>query len=307
MAGDVLESDDQVDAVHNPFRRVWWLPVVRGIAFIVLGLLLLIEPLHELDVMRMVVGAFLVLDALLVLVQWSAHRRQVGATWWLAQAGVNALFGVAVAFWPDVSPTVLYYVLASWTIVLGIVAVVGGVALARNRDLGWAWLVTFGLTAGLFGMLLVIQPLDTVDVLRLVTIVFALFAFVAGSIHLVSGFAVRSVARELRDLREQAEKAGIRISGGSVLGAANPAAAPAHAQGPRFERPATGPAVETSRGEGGELHAATSRAKDSQSMVVGPTTEGTSAAQEADGRPGDTDLAVDDDVPGIPTPEERTT
>lgn len=229
---DTTEEEATDSVVRNPFRRVWWLPVVRGIAFVVLGLLLMIEPLGEFEVLRLLLGAFLVLDAVLVLVQWFVHRRQVGSAWWLAQAGVNILFGVAVAFWPELSPTPLYYVLASWAIVLGIVAVVGGAALARNQDLGWPWMITFGLTAGLFGLLLVTRPLDSLEVLRLVAIVFALFAFVAGAIHVVSGFAVRSVARELWGLREQAERVGVVVTGGSVLGTANPQAAPAAATGP---------------------------------------------------------------------------
>lgn len=239
---DSTEPERTGGSLQNPFRRVWWLPVVRGAAFIVLGLLLMIEPLGELDVLRLVLGAFLVLDAVLVLVLWLVHRHQVGSAWWLAQAGVNVLFGVAVAFWPGLSATALYYVLATWTIVLGIVAVVGGAALARNRDLGWPWLVSFGITAALFGLLLVTRPLESLDVLELVSIVFALFAFVAGAINVVSGFAVRSISRELQGLREQAEMAGVVVTGGSVLGAANPQAAPAAATaGPR---PAADPIAE---------------------------------------------------------------
>ncbi|GAA1970181.1 hypothetical protein GCM10009718_02140 [Isoptericola halotolerans] len=226
------QADPATPTARNPFRRVWWLPVVRGTAFIVLGLLLMIEPLGELEVLRLLLGAFLVLDAVLVAVQWFVHRQQVGSAWWLAQTGVNVLFGVAVAFWPDLSATPLYYVLAAWTIVLGIVTVVGGSALARNRDLGWPWMLSFGITAGLFGLLLVTRPLDSFDVLRLVTVVFALFAFVAGAVHIVSGFAVRSVSRELWGLREQAEKVGVVVTGGSVLGAANPQVGPAAATGP---------------------------------------------------------------------------
>lgn len=261
MAPEDVETgpqDDTADAFRNPFRRVWWLPVVRGIAFVVLGLLLMIEPLGELEVLRLLVGAFLVLDAVLVLVQWLVHRRQVGSAWWLAQAGVNVIFGLAVAFWPDLEPTPLYYVLASWAIVLGIVAVVGGAALSRNRDLGWPWMITFGLTAGLFGLLLVTRPLDSFDVLRLVTIVFALFAFVAGAIHLVSGFAVRSVSRELWGLREQAEKVGVVVTGGSVLGSANPQAAPAAAAGPTVRRADRPEAPSTTSPASGSLPPSTS-------------------------------------------------
>lgn len=205
---------------RNPFRRVWWLPVVRGVVMVVLGLLLMIEPLEQLGTLRLVLGAFLVADGVLVAVQGFVHRRQVGSAWWLAQAGVNVVFGAVVALWPDLTPTALYYVLAVWVLVLGVTTIAGAAALARNRDLGWAWVLAFGIVSVLFGVLLVTRPLDAFDVLRLVAVVFALYAFVAGSIHVVSGFAVRAVARELADLRAHAAAAGVVVTGGSVLGAA---------------------------------------------------------------------------------------
>lgn len=225
-AGPGAARDGEVAAAEsaaqerNPFRKVWWLPVVRGILLVVLGLLLMIEPLEQLETLRLVLGAFLVADGVLVAVQGFVHRQQVGSAWWLAQAGVNVVFGVVVAFWPDLSPTALYYVLAVWVLVLGITTIAGAAALARNRDLGWAWMLAFGIVSVLFGILLVTRPLDAFDVLRLVTVVFALYAFVAGSIHVVSGFAVRAVAREIADLRGQAVAAGVVVTGGSVLGAA---------------------------------------------------------------------------------------
>lgn len=205
---------------RNPFRRVWWLPVVRGTLLVVLGLLLMIEPLERLETLRPVLGAFLVADGVLVAVQGFAHRRQVGASWWLAQAGVNVVFGLAVGLWPGLTATALYYVLAVWVLVLGITTIAGAAALARNRDLGWAWMLAVGIVSVLFGVLLVTRPLDAFDVLRLTTVVFALYAFVSGAIHVVSGFAVRAVARELAELRAQAVAAGVVVTGGSVLGSA---------------------------------------------------------------------------------------
>ncbi len=228
------EPGDESTLERNPFRKVWWLPVVRGTLLVVLGLLLMIEPLEKLETLRLVLGAFLVADGVLVAVQGFVHRRQVGSAWWLAQAGVNVVFGVVVALWPDLSPTALYYVLSVWVLVLGITTIVGAAALARNRDLGWAWMLAFGIVSVLFGILLVTRPLDAFDVLRLVTVVFALYAFVSGSIHVVSGFAVRAVARELSDLRAQAVAAGVVVTGGSVLGAAaaRPTVEPASATSP---------------------------------------------------------------------------
>ncbi len=228
---------------RNPFRKVWWLPVVRGTLLVVLGLLLMIEPLEQLGTLRVVLGAFLVADGVLVAVQGFVHRRQVGSAWWLAQAGVNVVFGVVVALWPDLTATALYYVLAVWVLVLGITTIAGAAALVRNRDLGWAWMLAVGIVSVLFGILLVTRPLDAFDVLRLVTVVFALYAFVTGAIHVVSGFAVRAVARELADLRAQAVAAGVVVTGGSVLGApaAHPGVAPPSATGTTAPRGPSAP------------------------------------------------------------------
>jgi uncharacterized membrane protein HdeD (DUF308 family) len=231
--GAAPATPDESGQERNPFRRVWWLPVVRGTLLVVLGLLLMIEPLEQLGTLRVVLGAFLVADGVLVAVQGFVHRKQVGSAWWLAQAGVNVVFGVVVALWPDLGATALYYVLAVWVLVLGITTIAGAAALARNRDLGWAWMLAVGIVSVLFGILLVTRPLDAFDVLRLVTVVFALYAFVSGAIHVVSGFAVRAVARELADLRAQAVAAGVVVTGGSVLGAAavHPGVAPPSAVG----------------------------------------------------------------------------
>ncbi|WP_278237096.1 DUF308 domain-containing protein [Isoptericola sp. AK164] len=302
MARDDGTTQDEATAeapgaARNPFRRVWWLPVLRGISYIVLGLLLMIEPLEELEILRLLIGIFLAFDGVLVLVQWLVHRRQVGSAWWLAQAGVNLGFGAAVALWPELSPTPLYYVLAVWTIVLGIVAIIGGAALSRNRDLGWPWMVAFGITAALFGLLLVTRPLDSFDVLRLVTIVFALFAFVAGSLNIVSGFAVRSVSRELQGLREQAERVGVVVTGGSVLGAANPQAAPARAAGPR---PAPG-GQEVGATSAGDAPGTPSTPRDEAASPTAAPDGGTGApAAEGTGTPSEGGTPPAPDAPSGP-------
>ena len=212
---DVVELPEPL----NAFKNVWWLPVVRGVLLVVLGLLLMIQPLEALETLRWVFGVFLVADAVLVAAQGLAHRKQVGWRWWLAQAVVNVVFGVAVMFWPDLSVVALYYVLVVWVLVLGVTAIVGAAGLVRNRDLGWPWMLTFGIVSTLFGLLLVTRPVDADDVLDLTVVVFGLYAFVAGAIHVVSGFGVRSVARELAELRAQAVAAGVVVTGGSVLGA----------------------------------------------------------------------------------------
>lgn len=188
MAQDV---DGRVAAV---LRSVWWLPVLRGLLMIVLGLLLLVEPLGTLVALVWVFGVFAVVDGAVVLMQALLARGRAGFGWLVAEGVVSIAFGVVIMLWPDVTALVLFYLLALWVLVLGVTAVVVAVTQYRARDLAWAGTLVFGLIAFLFGLLLAIKPQGTVDV---IVTVYGLFAFVAGVVMVVSGFATRSLGRQL--------------------------------------------------------------------------------------------------------------
>ncbi len=155
--GATPATPDESGQERNPFRRVWWLPVVRGTLLVVLGLLLMIEPLEQLGTLRFVLGAFLVADGVLVAVQGFVHRKQVGVGV-VARAGRGQRRvrrrGGAVAG-PRRHGAVLRA--RRWGAV-GITTIAGAAALVRNRDLGWAWMLAVGIVSVLFGILLVTRP-----------------------------------------------------------------------------------------------------------------------------------------------------
>lgn len=188
MAQDV---EGRVAAV---LRSVWWLPVLRGVLMIVLGLLLLVEPLGTLVALVWVFGVFAVVDGVVVLAQALLARGRPGFGWLVAEGLVSIAFGALIMLWPDVTALVLFYLLALWVLVLGVTAVVVAVTQYRARDLAWSGTLVFGLIGFLFGLLLAIKPQGTVDV---ILTVYGLFAFVAGVVMLVSGFATRSLSRQL--------------------------------------------------------------------------------------------------------------
>jgi len=197
---DVLEGAEAVMAENLDsrlaavLRSVWWLPVLRGLLLVVLGLLLLVEPLGTLVALVWVFGVFAVADGLVVLLQALLARGRPGLGWLVAEGLVSIGFGAVIMLWPGVTALVLFYLLALWVLVLGVTAVVVAVTQFRARDLAWAGTLVFGLIAFLFGLLLAIKPQGTVDV---IVTVYGLFAFVGGVVMVVSGFATRSFARQL--------------------------------------------------------------------------------------------------------------
>lgn len=199
-------AQDVQGRVAAALRSVWWLPVLRGVLMIVLGLLLLVEPLGTLVALVWVFGVFAVVDGAVVLLQALLARGRPGFGWLVAEGLVSIGFGALIMLWPDVTALVLFYLLALWVLVLGVTAVIVAVTQYRARDLAWSATLVFGLIGFLFGLLLAIKPQGTVDV---ILTVYGLFAFVAGVVMLVGGFATRSLSRQLAaDGRLQAGRSG---------------------------------------------------------------------------------------------------
>ncbi len=182
-----------------PVQRLWWLSAVRGGALVLLGFLMLVQPLTTLRALVWVLGIFVVVDGLVALTQGLTGRGRPGAGWWVAQGIAGLAFGLLVMAWPDATTLVLYYLMALWILVVGVLGIIGAVVGYRMRDLGWTWSLAFGLVGFLFGLLLVMKPQETLEVL---VVVFGLFAFVDGVVLLVSTFATRSLVRQL-DLRSR--------------------------------------------------------------------------------------------------------
>ena len=187
--------DDVTAQVVRTVRKVWWLPVVRGVLLLVLGLLLMAQPAASIGAIVWLFGIFAIVDGVMSVVQGLADRGVPGWTWWVVQGLAGVAVGVVVVLWPGPTVRVLFFLMAAWLLVLGVVSILGAVSLSRFRDPGWHWPLAFGLVCTLFAILLIARPLGSLTVFG---VVLGLFAFVGGALNVVSGFAVRQVVKDLR-------------------------------------------------------------------------------------------------------------
>lgn len=175
-------------------RRSWWVPVLRGIVLLVLGLLMLVQPLWSVTALVWIFGIFALLDGIVTVVQWFVNRKEPGSGWFLLSGLVGIAFGVVVVVWTPETAQILFYLIAGWVLVLGVLGIIASVVLYRARDAGWTWVLTFGLVNFLFGLLLLTHPQESVKV---VVVLLGLFAFVGGVVLVVSGFATKQTVNEL--------------------------------------------------------------------------------------------------------------
>lgn len=175
-------------------HRIWWLPVVRGVVLLVLGVLMLAHPFESAVALVWIFGVFAILDGLLVIAQWFSHRQEDGSIWWAAIGLVGVGFGLVAVVWAPGTVRTVFYLVAAWVLVIGVLGVIAAVTLYRARDVGWFWALASGLVAFLFGLLMLVNPQTS---LRVVVVIVGLFAFVTGVLLVVGGFATRSFARAL--------------------------------------------------------------------------------------------------------------
>jgi uncharacterized membrane protein HdeD (DUF308 family) len=187
-------ADELAAELSAGLRRIWWLPVLRGAILVVLGVLMLAHPINTVHALAWVFGVFTVIDGVVSLVHWWINRSVDGSMWWLATGAAEIVIGVVVMAWPTVTVNVVFYLITIWILVLGILGIIGAVTLYRARDISWYWVLTLGLVSFLFGLLLLVNKQTSLTV---IIVILGLFAFVAGVVLIVSGFATRSLAQQI--------------------------------------------------------------------------------------------------------------
>ncbi|WP_333811924.1 DUF308 domain-containing protein [Timonella senegalensis] len=187
-----------VSSVSAALKAVWWIPLLRGLALIALGILVMVRPLNTLIALTLIFGIFLLVDAAITVAHAVANRKQPGWKWWLVQGLVDLVFAGLLLLWPNLTVVVFFYLLVVWTIALGATAIIGSATLAKNKDLAWPWLLVFGLVAVLFGVMLLLRGGDSLSgTINVVGLLLGVFAFIAGSVQIVTAFSVRSMARDI--------------------------------------------------------------------------------------------------------------
>ncbi|WP_231384160.1 HdeD family acid-resistance protein [Cellulomonas sp. URHD0024] len=175
-------------------QRIWWVPVTRGVFLLILGGIMLANPLWSVTAVIWIFGIFAILDGLIALFEAFTNRKEAGAGWWFLTGFISLAFGLVAVFRTSGTATFIFWLIAIWVLLVGILQIIGAVVRYRAKDAVWMWLLTSGLVSFLIGLLLITHPQTSVKV---VVVILGLFAFVAGVLLVVGGFAAKSAAKDL--------------------------------------------------------------------------------------------------------------
>lgn len=136
----------------------WWVPMIRGIAAILFGVLALTFPTLSLMVLIMLWGSYALVDGVLSLAM-AVRRGRSGESWgWLVLEGLVGLAAGVTAFaWPGMTAMILLMVIAAWAVLTGITSI--ATAIRLRKVIAGEWLLgASGVLSIIFGVILFAYP-----------------------------------------------------------------------------------------------------------------------------------------------------
>lgn len=154
--------------------------IVRGIVFLILGLLMMFKPQETMLVITVTVGIFILIDGIVML--FSALKFQGnGRTFML----LNAVFFIALGLFSCTAPLTMKLI---WVIMIGFWQLFSGIQCLGFRDTAGSSAIFSGVCSIIAGLILILMPL-----LGLMTLmwVMGIISFVSGIASILLGIRIR--------------------------------------------------------------------------------------------------------------------
>src|SRR5256886_7027066 len=171
-------------------KRHWWVPVIRGIAAIVFGVIAFVYPGLTIAVLVLLFGAWVLVDGVFRIVGAIGHRAS-DSDW-----GFNliiGILGIIIGFLtfhaPGITALALVIYIAAWALMIGATEI--AVAIKLRREIKGEWfLILMGLASIVFAILLLWNPLAGAAALIWIM---AWYAVIFGVLAIIFGFRLRSL------------------------------------------------------------------------------------------------------------------
>jgi len=177
------------------FAKAWWVLLLWGLTFLIVGLCLLFWPVRTAAVLVAIMAAFLLISGIIGAISAVVHRDS-GWGWRLAGGILGILVGIILLANPVAGAliivTVQFFLLALGLIVMGIAMMVGGKYTSDAIGYRWSWGNFFpGALVALLGIFLLFRPLLGILTLLWLT---AILAIIGGVLLIVESFRVKGLA-----------------------------------------------------------------------------------------------------------------
>jgi uncharacterized membrane protein HdeD (DUF308 family) len=172
-------------------KRHWWVPVIRGIAAIVFGIIAFTHPVMAAATLVLFFGAWVLIDGIFRIVGAIGHRASDSDWGWQLVIGIlGIIIGLLTFHAPAITALALVIYVAAWALMIGASEIVLAVKM-RHEIKGEWFLILMGLISIVFAIMLLWNPIA--GAATLIWLI-AWYAIIFGILGIVFGFRLRSLS-----------------------------------------------------------------------------------------------------------------
>jgi uncharacterized membrane protein HdeD (DUF308 family) len=171
-------------------KRHWWVPVIRGIAAVVFGVIAFTHPVMAIETLVLFFGAWVLIDGIFRIFGAIKHRGSDSDWAWQLVIGlIGIIVGLLTFHAPQVTALALVIYIAAWALMIGASEIVMAVKLRHEIKGEWL-LILMGLASIVFAVLLLWNPVaGAAAVIWLI----AWYAVVLGILAIFFGFRLKTL------------------------------------------------------------------------------------------------------------------
>ena len=171
-------------------KRHWWVPVLRGVAAIIFGIIAFTHPVMAVATLVLFFGAWVLVDGIFRVIGAITHHasdKEWGFDLIIGLVGI--IIGLLTFHAPQITALALIIYIAAWALMIGATEIATAIKLRREIKGEW-FLILMGLASIVFAALLLWNPLAGAAALIWIM---AWYAVIFGVLAIIFGFRLRSL------------------------------------------------------------------------------------------------------------------
>jgi uncharacterized membrane protein HdeD (DUF308 family) len=184
-----------MESTQNPRKliRSWWVYLLNGILFIVLGIWMLTMPSESLRTFSIIIGLIVGLSGLTEVILSIYYRKKHEEWVWNASGGaLDLIIGALILFDPRVFLILITVAISLSLIVAAIILIRSAILSKRERHSSWSWKLGFGVVILLLAIVLMLQP----EVLAITMMFWMGISFISlGILRILLAFQMHSILK----------------------------------------------------------------------------------------------------------------
>lgn len=179
-------------AATQLLKQVWWVVLIRAVIAIAFGVVAVFWPTITVSALVIVFGIYALVDGIMLTTHAIRERSALQSWPALLGAGVVSMaVGLIAMFWPHATVVVVFWVIAFYAIIFGVLGMIS--AYQHRGTSAWGWSFAASSLTVILGILLMSFTTSSIKTL---TVLVGIWAILFGVLMLAIAFRARAVARE---------------------------------------------------------------------------------------------------------------